>query len=684
MKIDGALVALTAFLTQALCAALIAAVLMAFHRIYRRRYLQHWERSWWAFCVYLLGGTLGVFFYLRGAAPLQLRLPIAAIAMAGGFWQLAWLLFGVREVTTGRRMVRRAERRILAGLALAGVAVVVSSLAVAPELRVHLRIGVRVLTAGSVFLLSGWLLLRTSQQPMGLGRKLLGASFLLYGAQQVHYLALFGAEVILDRSFDYPLLLGMADVLLQTAMGMGMVIWLLEEERKRVLVASEQIEHLAYHDTLTGLPNRSLFLDHVQVTLVRAERDGQSAALLFIDLDRFKSINDSLGHSSGDEVLKIVAERLRGALRQGDTVARLAGDEFTVLLPGASNEQDLVRVAGKLLEALRHPIPFQGRRIVITASLGISRFPDHGTDAEDLLRKADLAMYQAKRSGRDGFRIYAPALDAHARERASLESDLRRAVDRGEMVLFYQPIFQCGSQAGSETAGLRIVGVETLLRWQHPGRGLLGASEFLSLADQSGMSQELDLWVLRTACEEVAGWNAEGARVRLAVNLSARPYRHAELAELVGRVLKESGLPPEGLELEITETLAMQNAEASLGVLRKLKELGVQVSIDDFGTGYSSLSYLHDFPIDTLKIDDSFVRLLGTGESGAGIPASMITLARGLNVRVVAEGVETNEQLAILRELGCDELQGYLLSPPLPAQECRRVVLETVQAELVG
>ncbi|MFP5286399.1 MAG: putative bifunctional diguanylate cyclase/phosphodiesterase, partial [Thermoanaerobaculia bacterium] len=547
MKVDAGLLALTYFLAQAACAGLIAGVLTAFHRTYRRRYLEQWERSWWAFLVYLAGATLGVFFHLKTAAPYPLRMGVAYVAMTGGFWQLAWLFFGVREVASGRRMVRRTERRILAALALAAAVFVAASLAMPPGLRLHLRIGLRALPAGAVFLLSGWLLLRAQRQ--GLGRKLLGGSFVLYGLEQLHYLGVFGAEALLGLSFDYPSVLGVVDVLLQTAMGMGMVIWLLEEERKRVLIASEQIEHLAYHDTLTGLPNRNLFLDHVRVALVRAERDGKSAALFFLDLDRFKSVNDSLGHSSGDEVLKVVAERLRGALRQGDVVARLSGDEFTVLLPAAGGEQDLGRVAGKLLDALRQPIPFQGRRIVVTASLGISCFPEHGREAEDLLRKADLAMYQAKRGGRDGFRLYAPALDAYARERAALENDLRRAVERGEMVLFYQPIFTAEA--------LRIAGVETLLRWQHPERGLLGASEFLFIAEQSGISQELDLWALRAACSEVAAWRSEGAQVRLAVNLSSRPYRQAELGDLVGRVLAESGLAPEGLELEIAETLAM-------------------------------------------------------------------------------------------------------------------------------
>ena len=674
MKVDAGLLVLSYFLAQAACAGLIAAVLTAFHRIYRRRYLQHWERSWWAFLAYLLVGTVGIVLRTKGEPVAELRLVVGTIALAAAFWQLAWLLFGVREVAAGRRMTRRGERRLLAGLALAAVALVAVSLLLPPAVRFPLRILARAIPAGIVFLLSGWLLLRNWGQITGLGRRLLGVSFVLYGLEQVHYLVIFGVEVLLGLSLDYATLLGVADVVLQTAMGMGMVIWLLEEERKRVLVASEQIEHLAYHDTLTGLPNRSLFLDHVRVTLARAQRDSQSAALLFIDLDRFKAINDSLGHSSGDEVLKIVAERLRCSLRQGDTVARLAGDEFTVLLPGAAGDQDLGRVAGKLLDALRQPILFQGRRIVITASVGMSCFPAHGTEAEELLRKADLAMYQAKRGGRDGFRIYAPSLDAWAQERTSLEADLRRAVQRGEMVLFYQPIFEVTSR--------RAVGVETLLRWQHPERGLLSAAEFLSLAEQSGLSQELDLWALRTACAEVAGWGAAG--VRLAVNLSARPYRHADLAALVGRVLSEAGLAPENLELEISETLAMQNAEASLGVLRGLKELGVQVSIDDFGTGFSSLSYLHDFPIDSIKIDESFVRLLGTELSGAGIAASMIALARGLDVRVVAEGVESEEQLEILCGLGCDEAQGHLLSPPLPADECRRMVLEAVPAELVG
>jgi len=566
----------------------------------------------------------------------------------------------------------------LAAVALVSVLV---SLSLDWHGRILIRVGLRSLVAGGAFLAAGTLLLRGGRAPhrqsTRLGPRLLGGAFLLYGVEQVHYFLLALFESAFGRSYDYPVMLSGLDIVLQAAMGMGMVIWLLEEERQQAVVASEQIEHLAYHDLLTGLPNRSLFLERARVALSRAERDGQRAAVLFLDLDQFKTVNDSWGHAYGDEVLKVVGERLHHTLRQGDPVARLGGDEFTALLPAIGDEEALARVTAKLLASLREPIRVQGREVVLTASFGISRFPEDGRDPEELLRKADLAMYQAKSGGRDGFRMFAADLDLQAEDRRSLAEELRQAIDAGQLVIFYQPIF--------EARRLNALGAEALLRWRHPSRGLLGPTEFLSIAELSGLGPEIDRWVLRAACIEAASWNADEPGLRVTVNLAVRPERCSEIAAEVAAALAESGLAPGCLEIEIPEALAMRDAEAMLGLLRELKRLGVRISIDDFGTGYSSFSYLHHFPIDVLKIDASFVRSLNPGEDRSGVPGAMIALAHGLRLGVVAEGVENEGQLARLRELGCDEVQGYFLSPPLPAEECRRLLLESpAPAALAG
>jgi diguanylate cyclase (GGDEF)-like protein len=663
---DSLVLLLAGYIAQAACAALNAFVLQTFYRHYRREYLRHWAWSWWAFLVYLLGAALAI--YLRwGAEPLPgLRLVLTTVCLLGGYFQLVLLLFGTCEVATGRTVSRQTSRRIAVALLLLVPLSVWATVPLEPTLRMVSRLGVRLLFSGLAFSAAAYGILRGRAQTAGFGRRLLGGAFLLYGLEQLHYFASFLVQLTLDRpAAGYLGLMSWLDLLLQAAMGLGMVIWLLEEERKRVLDASEQIEHLAYHDALTGLPNRNLFLDHLRLALALATRDRRGVAVLFLDLDRFKTINDSLGHASGDELLRTVASRLRGGLRQGDTVARLGGDEFTVLLPEAGEERDVIRVAEKLLGMIRQPLTLQGREIVVTGSVGLSLFPRDGGVPEELLKRADIAMYQAKQRGRDGYQVYLPSMDADALERLSLENDLRRALSSDEeLCLYYQPILE--ARTG------RVEAVEALLRWRHPERGLLLPGEFLSIADLSGLSKPLDLWVLRTACHEVGSWQAG---VRLAVNLSARPFQQPDLIVQIQSVLEETGLPSPRLEIEITETLAMQNAEVSLGVLRALKDLGVRIAIDDFGTGYSSLSYLRTFPIDTLKIDESFVRSLNIGDVHAEIPAAMIALAHSLDIRVVGEGVEEEAQWLILREQGCDEVQGYLFSRPLPAEECRELIL---------
>jgi len=430
-------------------------------------------------------------------------------------------------------------------------------------------------------------------------------------------------------------------------------------ERK---AAEETIKHLAYHDGLTGLPNRTLFEDRLTVTLAQARRKRRIAAVMFLDLDRFKVVNDTVGHAMGDSLLQSVAERLKGLVREGDTVARVGGDEFTVLLPEVGQVEDAVEVADRILETLRQPWRLNGHEFHITTSIGIAMCPGDGEDAESLLRNADTAMYRAKDRGRDNYKLYAPAMNSKIAERLALENSLRHALERGEFVVHYQP------QVNIETG--RIVGVEALVRWQHPERGLVSPAEFIPVAEETGLIVPLGAWVLRTACAQNRAWQDAGLPpMRMAVNLSARQFQRHDLLETVAAALAGTGLSPQYLQLEITEGVAMQDMDLTLAILRELREAGVQISIDDFGTGHSSLSYLKRFPIDVVKIDQSFVQDLTVDPNDAAIASTIIVMAHALNLKVIAEGVETAEQLAFLRERDCDEMQGFLFSRPAPAPE---------------
>jgi diguanylate cyclase (GGDEF)-like protein/PAS domain S-box-containing protein len=435
-------------------------------------------------------------------------------------------------------------------------------------------------------------------------------------------------------------------------------------ERKR---AEERIRSLAYHDTLTGLPNRLLFADRLAVAVVQAHRQGQKLAVLFLDLDGFKVINDSLGHSLGDRLLEVVAERIQCALREGDTVARLGGDEFTLLLPGVSRAEDAAKVAEKILEALRQPVPIDGRELYVTGSVGISVYPDDGGDSETLVRNADAAMYRAKDRGRDTYQLYAAAMNATAVERLAIESSLRKALAQEALRLHYQPLL--------DLATGRVYGVEALLRWERPGHGLVFPDEFIPLAELTGLIIPIGPWVWRTACSQVKQWHQQGhGDLRLAVNLSARQFQQLDVAAQVTRALEETGFPATHLDLEITESYAMQNPESAIQTLRELRAVGLGLSIDDFGVGYSSLSYLKRLPIDTLKIDRSFVRDITTDPDDAAIVTAVIAMARTLKLLVVAEGVETEEQRAFLAARGCDRAQGFLWSRAIPAEECEKLL----------
>ena len=426
--------------------------------------------------------------------------------------------------------------------------------------------------------------------------------------------------------------------------------------------AEEQIRHLAYHDALTGLPNRLLFKDRLTVALSHAHRDLSRVAVLFLDLDRFKVINDSLGHNIGDQLLQAVAVRIQSCIRDSDTVARQAGDEFTVMLPSLARSEDAARVASKLLEAIRQPFHVEGRELFTSTSVGISIFPEDGPDAETLIKNADIAMYQAKEQGRDNCQLFNAQVNAKALQRITLEHGLRRALDGDEMSMHYQPIVDLASG--------RITGMEALMRWTHPELGPIGPGVFIPVAESTGAMGTIGGWAMKTACRQAKAWHDAGFdHLSLAVNLSVTQLQQQDLVDRVRETLEETGLPPNLLELEITESGAMQSPETSIRMLFDLKRLGVRVSLDDFGTGHSSLSYLKRFPIDTLKLDQSFVRDVIVDRDTAAIVMAVIAMAHSLRLRVVAEGVETEDQASFLRNNGCDLMQGFLVKAPVPAHE---------------
>jgi len=411
---------------------------------------------------------------------------------------------------------------------------------------------------------------------------------------------------------------------------------------------------------LTNLPNRTLFNDRLALVLAHAHRSQEKLAVMFFDVDRFNTINETLGHATGDQLLQGVAQRLTSCLRESDTVARMGGDEFMLLLPGITQGEDAGRIAQKILEALKPSFNFHGHELYITASLGIALFPEDGEDTQALLKNANTALHRAKEQGRNNYQFYTPAMNATALERLALENSLRGALERGEFMIYYQP------QVDLHTG--QIVGMEALVRWQHPELGLISPMNFIPLAEETDLIVPLSEWVLRSACAQNKAWQTAGfPPLRVTVNLSARHFRHKDLVRTVDRLLRETGLDPNYLELELTESIVMENAETTVTTLRQLKEMGVHLSIDDFGTGYSSLSYLKRFPIDTLKIDQSFVQNVPADSDDAAITTAIIAMARNLKLKVIAEGVETKEQLCFLRSYQCDEVQGYLFSRPVSA-----------------
>ncbi|MDY7562406.1 EAL domain-containing protein [Pseudomonas sp. CCC3.2] len=433
--------------------------------------------------------------------------------------------------------------------------------------------------------------------------------------------------------------------------------------------SQSEFMHLAHHDPLTDLPNRLLFTDRTRQALAHAQAQKRGCALLLIDLDHFKNINDSLGHNVGDQVLKIVAQRLHALFDRGMTLARLGGDEFAVLAENCQQVMQAADLAQKIVDGLKEPFMVDHHQLFVSASIGISLFPNDALNAEQLLRNADSALFKAKNNGREGYALYTEELTAHAQQRVELAGELRRAIEQEELRVFYQPVHDLYSG--------RMLGVEALVRWQHPERGLVSPGEFIPIAEQSGLIADIDAWVLKAACRQMREWRESGFDLEfVAVNVSSRVFSHSDLYQQVARVLSETGLDPACLELEVTESAVMEDPEMALEQLHRLRELGLRLAIDDFGTGYSSLLRLKSMPVHKLKIDQGFVAGLPHDEDDAAIVRIVIALARALGMKVLAEGIERPEQASFLLENHCELGQGYLFGRPQPPEVLYSTLLQ--------
>lgn len=431
-------------------------------------------------------------------------------------------------------------------------------------------------------------------------------------------------------------------------------------------LAEQRVVHMANHDALTGLPNRTLLIDRIEQAMVHAHRSGTKLAVLFLDLDRFKNVNDSLGHAVGDQLLQAVSARLSACLREGDTAARLGGDEFIISLPDVHDASEVTGVLERIQAALSKPFSVSGHQLPAEASIGIALYPDDAASVQTLMRNADTAMYHAKESGRANYQFFGTQMTERVSRRLSVETNLRSALQSAEFVLHYQPLITLS------TGGIE--GVEALIRWPQRDGRLVSPAEFIPVAEDTGLILPIGEWVLREACTQAKSWQEWQPGARVAVNLSARQFRQSDLAEMVEQVLKETGLDPHLLELELTEGILMNQAEETIRTLARLHEMGVRIAIDDFGTGYSSLSYLKRFPIDKLKIDRSFVKDLSAIADDSAIVNAIIAMAHGLSLSVTAEGVETEEQAAYLRARSCESAQGFYFARPMPASDLTQLL----------
>lgn len=669
---DGPLLTLTfaGFVGQGVVAVVLAAVVYHYYGRYRRSYLLLWAWSWAALGIYLAaaGGALAVATSVGTVHPA--RIGLSMVSGVAGYLSVACLLLGIYEIGIGRRAPRGVVWGTFGAAAVLGVVsttLFAASVTAVAE-RMFLRVGVRGFVAGLALVAGGVGVWRVKGRKRdGLGPLLLAVSLVLLGLENIHYGVHGLYQLLWDGAQEYVLLFGYLDLVLLALVGMGMVVWLLEAERDRLVLATERIEYLAAHDPLTGLPHRQLFLEELRRAVDEAKAGDEQLGVLCLDLYGFKWVNESMGHRIGDLLLRKVGERLCGVAGVTGTVARIGGDEFAVLVPGGRRTREIRAVATQVVNSLGEPFAVGEGEVMVAASAGLSIYPDDASDPESLLSNAVAALAATARKGR--LVTWEPQMSRQAAEGVGLEAEIKRALDQGELLLHYQPILDVRSGEVSK--------LEALIRWRHPERGLLAPSGFFMAADLAGLTERLDLWALEEALKRLWALRIRGyGSVRMAVNLAPANLERPDLPGEVRRLLQRSSLGPEDLDLEITEAAAIQIGGASLDVLQVLDRIGVNISLDDFGTGYSSLSYLQRLPVGSLKIDRSFVHDLGVKDQAMDIVRAIINLGRDLGLTVVGEGVESDAQWRLLEELGCDELQGYAVSAPVPGEELDGVLEE--------
>ncbi len=617
---------------------LLGSLLFAFHRSSGKSYALQWARYW---ALLAIGSGLSLLAIGQGA--------INVLTQGAGFAAVAFLIVGGWELILQRPMRLRDQSRLVMAAMIVGMlpAAISLSFGSAMEGTTSISQPQFLFFQSCSSLVIAYLIWKKRGKPDASGFRLLAVLFGIAGVtEQIEMLPAV-------RSLE------MVDLILPTMLGLGMVIALVEDQREASTLAAQQVEHLAYHDPLTGLPNRALFFDRLVIATAEARRHHHQIAVFFLDIDRFKQINDSLGHSTGDALLRSLSARIRRCLREEDTLARFGGDEFALLAPQISAPEDAARIARKLLDEIRKPFDLAGHTLVVTCSLGISMSPSDGEDAETLVRNADTAMYRAKEQGRDCYQLYTPSMNARILEILDLEYSLQNAVEHGQLRLEFQPIVSVQDQT--------LAGAEALVRWEHPTLGRLLPDQFIPIAESCGAIIPLGRWVLQRACQVAAGWQSAGLPLTISVNLSGRQLLHPRLVRDVNEALQASGLSPALLQLEITESVAIPSDLRCLATLEELRSLGVRLALDDFGKGYSSLSQLQRLPIDVLKLDSAFLDAIVA--DGAPIIGAVVEMVRILGMKVVAEGIELEEQWELLRKHGCDFVQGYLMSPPISEED---------------
>ena len=628
---------------------LISVLLYLFSRVFERDPLHYWGWSWAGLSVYYTTLLLPRLITVSPAAIMGFALIGSAASLLSGLW----LMLGTRRFVGLN--VERLPLWTFGTITLSLVIVFVSKSLESPILQNDGAWMMRCAIVGCAYLASCWLLLVRGGRST-IGRSLLVGSFLMYGIQLLHYLFLVTGDWManaLTRSSTAPW--GVLDISLQAIMGLGTIVWLLEREHEHVLNTTQKLQQLSCFDPITRLPNRVLFQESVAATLRQADTTDQIVAMMVVNPDKFGRINKVFGHLDGDEILRRIAGRVESVLQAGDSLARLEGDQFVVVAP-IGDRSEANECAGRILDRLREPFLISDSQLFLTASIGAALYPEDGRDVKMLLRSCELSLERSKQLGGDQVRFFNLDMSSVAMQKQTFETSFRRALAEDQFDLHYQPI--------RSLATGRLKAVEALLRWNHPIDGLLPPGQFLREAERAGLGGNLVPWVLDRACATAVELQQRIPGLRMAVNIDAPTFQRSDFQKTVLETLKRHGLRPECLELELTESMAIREPDMGLTTIRKLRRFGVRVALDDFGTGFSSLGYLREFPIDTLKIDRSFIRELGQSSGAGAIVEAVVTLARRLNLGLVAEGVETEIQRKMLSDLGCDLAQGYLFSRP--------------------